>query len=128
MQNVILVIHLLACLALIASVLLQRSEGGALGMGGGGGGMISGRGAANVLVRVTMVLAAVFFATSLTLTTLNSLSARAPSDVERVLEEGDLPTLPGDVGAAPEASPGPSAPSGANDDIIEGGDPTSPQQ
>jgi preprotein translocase subunit SecG len=88
MQNVLLVVHLMACIALVGSVLLQRSEGGALGMGGGGtGGFISGRGAANALVRVSMVLAGIFFLTSITLTRLNSDATRAPSDVERELEE-----------------------------------------
>ncbi|MEO1151885.1 MAG: preprotein translocase subunit SecG [Pseudomonadota bacterium] len=63
---VILTIHVLIVLALIGVVLLQRSEGGALGIGGGGGGgFMSGRGAANVLTRSTSILAALFFATSL---------------------------------------------------------------
>ncbi|MEO0613002.1 MAG: preprotein translocase subunit SecG [Pseudomonadota bacterium] len=63
---VILTIHVLIVLALIGVVLLQRSEGGALGIGGGGGGgFMSGRGAANVLTRSTSILAALFFANSL---------------------------------------------------------------
>ncbi len=71
MTAALLVIHLMIALALIASVLLQRSEGGALGIGGGGGGMggfMSGRGAANVLTRTTAVLAICFFITSILLT------------------------------------------------------------
>ena len=88
MQNVLLVIHLIACIALVFAVLLQRSEGGALGMGGGGtGGLISGRGAANVLIRTTMVLAAVFFSTSVLMTRLNAEQARAPTELERQLQE-----------------------------------------
>ena len=76
MQNVLLVIHLIACIALVFAVLLQRSEGGALGMGGGGtGGLISGRGAASVLVRTTMGLAAIFFTTSILMTRLNAEQA-----------------------------------------------------
>lgn len=74
MQSIILVVHLFIAVALVAMVLLQRSEGGALGMGGGsGGGMggfMSGRGAANMLTRTTAFLAAAFFATSITLTLL----------------------------------------------------------
>ncbi len=64
---IILTIHVLIVLALIGVVLLQRSEGGALGIGGGGsgGGFMSGRGAANALTRLTSVLAFMFFATSL---------------------------------------------------------------
>ena len=65
MLAVLLTIHMIACVALVVAVMLQRSEGGALGMGGGGtGGIISGRGAAGVLVKTTMVLAGVFFFTS----------------------------------------------------------------
>lgn len=70
MITVILTIHVLIVLALIGVVLLQRSEGGALGMGGGGGGFMTGRGAANALTRTTSVLAALFFATSLALAVL----------------------------------------------------------
>jgi len=63
---IILTIHVLIVLGLIGLVLLQRSEGGALGIGGGGGGgFMSGRGAANALTRSTSVLAFLFFATSL---------------------------------------------------------------
>ncbi|MEN0652258.1 MULTISPECIES: preprotein translocase subunit SecG [Hyphobacterium] len=61
MTTVLLVIYLLITLALVAVVLMQRSEGGALGIGGGAGGMMSGRGAANILTRLTMMLGAAFF-------------------------------------------------------------------
>jgi preprotein translocase subunit SecG len=88
MQTVLLVVHLIACIALVIAVMLQRSEGGALGMGGGGtGGLISGRGAANVLVRTTMVLAAIFFTTSITMTRLNAENAQQPSDLQRQIEQ-----------------------------------------
>ncbi len=73
MTSVVLIIHLIIALALVALVLLQRSEGGALGIGGGGGGgggLFTGRGAANMLTRSTAVLAGVFFATSILLTIL----------------------------------------------------------
>jgi preprotein translocase subunit SecG len=66
MQTVIIVIHLLIVLALIGVVLLQKSEGGALGMGGGGG-FLTSRGSANVLTRTTAILAGIFFLTSLVL-------------------------------------------------------------
>ena len=68
MSEVILVIHLILCLALIGTILLQRSEGGALGMGGGG--MMTGRGSANLLSRTTAILAVGFIITSVTLTVL----------------------------------------------------------
>ncbi len=89
MQNVILVIHILACIAMTILVLLQRSEGGALGIGGGGGGgggLISGRGAAGALVRTTIIFGAVFFLTSLTLTTIASRDGDTRTRIERELE------------------------------------------
>jgi preprotein translocase subunit SecG len=102
MQNVLLVIHLIACIALVISVMLQRSEGGALGMGGGGtGGLISGRGAAGVLVRVTMGLAAIFFTTSIVMTRLNAEQARAPTGLERATDSGSS----FDFGTPPATTP-----------------------
>jgi preprotein translocase subunit SecG len=71
MQTVLLVIHLIIALALIGVVLLQRSEGGALGIGGssgGGGNIFSARGVGNTLTRTTAILAVAFFATSIVLT------------------------------------------------------------
>ncbi|MCC6949081.1 MAG: preprotein translocase subunit SecG [Bradyrhizobiaceae bacterium] len=66
MQTVLIVIHLLVVLALIGVVLLQKSEGGGLGIGGGGGFMTT-RGTSNVLTKATAGLAGVFFFTSLAL-------------------------------------------------------------
>ncbi len=79
MQQVVLVIHLMLVLALIGVVLLQRSEGGGLGIGGGGGFMTS-RGTANVLTRATAVLAGCFFVTSLVLSILAGYG-RQPSSI-----------------------------------------------
>jgi len=119
MQNVLLVVHLIACIALVFAVLLQRSEGGALGMGSGGtGGIISGRGAASVLVRTTMILAAVFFATSVLMTRLNAEQAKAPTELERQLEQQQnrdpfsLPgaTTPSTTTAPPATTTPPAAP------------------
>ena len=72
MTTVLLVIHVMIAAALIGVVLLQRSEGGALGIGGGGGGFMTGRSAGNALTKTTAVLAAMFFATSLALTLVAS--------------------------------------------------------
>jgi preprotein translocase subunit SecG len=69
MQSVLIVVHLMIVVALVVTVLLQRSEGGAIGIGGGGG-FMTGRGQANALTRATAILAALFFATSLGLTFL----------------------------------------------------------
>lgn len=74
MQNVLLVAYLLIVLALIAVILLQRSEGGGLGMGGNAGGLMTVRGSANLLTRTTGILAALFFATAIGLTILNELN------------------------------------------------------
>ena len=87
MQEVLLVIHLMLAIAIVITVLLQRSEGGALGMGGGGGsgvggGLMTGREAANLLTRSTAILAACFFATSLTLTILAGNSSERRSIIE----------------------------------------------
>lgn len=73
MQTVLLVAHLIIALALIGVVLLQRSEGGALGIGGGGGGsLFSARGVGNTLTRTTAILAVAFFLTSIGLTLLST--------------------------------------------------------
>jgi preprotein translocase subunit SecG len=79
MQSVLIVIHLMIVVALVITVLLQRSEGGALGVGGGGG-FMTGRGQANVLTRATAILAALFFVTSLSLTILAKLN-QAPASI-----------------------------------------------
>ena len=70
MQTVLLVIHLFVALGLIGLVLMQRSEGGALGIGGSGGAgsLFSARGVGNALTRATAILAVVFFLTSISLT------------------------------------------------------------
>jgi preprotein translocase subunit SecG len=79
MQGFLIVVHLLVVIALVAVVLLQRSEGGALGIGGGGG-FMTGRGQANALSRATAILAALFFATSLIMSILAGWS-RTPRSI-----------------------------------------------
>lgn len=91
MQQVIIVIHLMLVLALIGVVLLQRSEGGGLGIGSTGGFMTS-RGTANVLTRATAVLAGLFFVTSLVLSILAGINRKPTS----ILQGGETaPTAPG---------------------------------
>lgn len=81
METVLLVIHLMLALALIGVVLVQRSEGGGLGIGGGSmGGMMSVRGTANLLTRATAGLAAAFMATSMLLAIMAS-SNREPTSI-----------------------------------------------
>lgn len=91
MTTVILVIHLLIALALVGVILIQRSEGGALGGLGGTtmGGMMSGRGTANLLTRTTAVLATCFMTTSLVLAILAG-NVRGPSSI---LSEPDTPAV-----------------------------------
>ena len=79
MQTVVIVIHLMIVAVLIGSVLLQKSEGGGLGMGGGAG-FMSSRGTANFLTRTTAILAVGFFITSLFLSWLASYD-RKPSSI-----------------------------------------------
>jgi preprotein translocase subunit SecG len=80
MHTTLIVIHLLIVLALIGVVMLQRSEGGALGIGGGGGGgFMSNRGTANVLTRATALLATGFFITSLLLSILAGWRPAGPT-------------------------------------------------
>jgi len=104
MQTVLLVIHLLIAIALVGSVLLQKSEGGALGMGGGGmSGFMTGRSTANLLTRTTAILAALFFATSVALVLLATHRGTTGSVME--------PVNSGPVAPVP-AMPAPGAPAG----------------
>ncbi len=107
--TLLLILHLFIALVLVGLVLLQRSEGGALGIGGGPGSFMSGRGAANVLTRATAGLAAAFFATSIALTVMARLDDGPDSviglDDETATEAGGL-QLP----ALGIESPAPSAP------------------
>ncbi|HWW46779.1 MAG TPA: preprotein translocase subunit SecG [Xanthobacteraceae bacterium] len=81
MESVIIVIHLIIVLALTGVILVQRSEGGGLGIGGGGGGgFMSSRGTSNLLTRTTAILAGIFFVTSLLLSWLAGHS-RGPSSI-----------------------------------------------
>jgi preprotein translocase subunit SecG len=79
MQTVVIVVHLMIVVVLIGSVLLQKSEGGGLGMGGGAG-FMSSRGTANLLTRTTAILAVGFFATSLLLSWIASAD-RKPTTI-----------------------------------------------
>ena len=86
--GILLTIHVIVCIALIAVVLLQRSEGGALGMGGGNTGFMTARGAGDLLTRTTWILGGVFFVLSLTLTILAGQERGASSVVDRIKVQG----------------------------------------
>lgn len=96
MENIVLVVHLILALCLIGAVLLQRSEGGGLGMGGGGGGAISSRGAATALGKMTWLLAIAFICTSIWLTIIAAQNSAGSSVVDRLtdLPEPAAPTAP----------------------------------
>ncbi|WP_394694654.1 preprotein translocase subunit SecG [Hyphobacterium sp.] len=91
MMTVLLIIQLLVSAGLVGVVLMQRSDGGALGIGGGGGGMMSSRGAATVLTRSTTFLGAAFFALSIILAIVAGVDAQGRSVFDEV--EDDAQTL-----------------------------------
>jgi len=111
MQHVILVIHLMLAIALIGVVLLQKSEGGGLGIGGGGGmsGLMTGRGTANLLTRTTAILAACFMVTSMALAWL-ATGTSGPRSILDTTTPAQQQTRPPAQAPAPEA-PQPSEPS-----------------
>ena len=102
--NLLLVVQIIVCVAMVAVILLQRSEGGALGMGGGGtGGFMTARGAGNLLTKTTWVLATIFIVVSLSLTILGNVQRNAGSLLDEV--------TPGrvDPSALAPAAPAPNA-------------------
>ncbi|MBZ9882689.1 preprotein translocase subunit SecG [Mesorhizobium sp. CA10] len=122
METVLIVVHLMVVLALVGVVLLQRSEGGGLGIGGGSG-FMTARGAANALTRATAILAAAFFVTSLALSILARYGEKPIDILDRPATSsqgnGVLNQLPGSNGpvgssqpAAPAGGSAPAAPAG----------------
>jgi preprotein translocase subunit SecG len=108
MQTVIIVVHLLIVLALIGVVLLQKSEGGALGMGGGGG-FLTSRGSANVLTRTTAILAGAFFLTSLALSIYAGWGSGRPASIFKP-SATTIPLAPAPTTQAPPPPSGPEVP------------------
>ncbi|HEY4343525.1 MAG TPA: preprotein translocase subunit SecG [Parvibaculum sp.] len=132
MTTILLIVHLMVAITLVALVLLQRSEGGALGIGGGGGGMMTGRGAGNVLTRATGIVGGLFFATSLALVVIASRGNSGGSMLDKVAPapagiQAPAPAVPAPLGsgldqpkaqdsapakaAAPAPAPAPTEPS-----------------
>jgi len=112
MNTVLLLIHVMVAVALVGVILLQRSEGGALGIGGGGGGFMTGRSAGNALTKTTAILAACFFATSLVLSIIASQHGTAPSILNPTGQSGGGGLAPLEIpgGPAPATPPAPTAP------------------
>ena len=103
METLVLTIHILIALGLVITVLLQRSEGGGLGIGGGsgaGGGFMTARGTANLLTRVTTILAVGFFSTTIVLAIMAGVGKAPTSIVDDVIKE------------APSTPSGPAVPTG----------------
>jgi preprotein translocase subunit SecG len=120
MENVILIIHLIIALALIGLIMMQRSEGGALGIGGGGpgaGNLFSSRGVGNALTRATAFLAVAFFVTSMTLTWMATRKGGSAFDgVTPTTQQEKKPPAEGDsvlpnLGGAPKPA-APAVPTG----------------
>ncbi len=122
MNELLLIVHALLVLALIGTVLVQKNEGGGLGIGGGGGGgVMSGRSAANFWTKTTAILAALFFISSLSLTLLMNTGGGSNSLTDRLRDAGTpgaestLPSeggdvLPGTSGGTETPAPGGTAP------------------
>jgi preprotein translocase subunit SecG len=118
MQTVLIVIHLMIVLALVGVVLIQRSEGGGLGIGGGSG-FMSARGTANALTRTTAILAALFFVTSLALGILTRYQGNPTDILDRIpatsgAGNGILDSLGGGNAQPPASQP-------ANNGVPNGG-------
>ena len=124
MQTFIIIIHLIIVSAMIGVVLLQRSEGGGLGIGSGGG-FLTSRGTANVLTRTTAIFAALFFVTSLVLSILAGMERKPTSVLQGQTPPAGQPAAPGTPappaggildtlrgGQAPAGAPAPAAPAG----------------
>ncbi|MCF8496472.1 MAG: preprotein translocase subunit SecG [Alphaproteobacteria bacterium] len=107
MENVVLVIHLFLALSIIGLVLLQRSEGGGLGIGGGGGlgGLATPQGTASALTRMTAICAAGFFCTSLILGIMAGVDSKAGKSIMDSLDQ-----TPPAIVAPAEIPPAPSEP------------------
>lgn len=117
MDTVVIVIHLMVIVALVAVVLLQRSEGGALGIGGGNA-FLSTRGQGNVLTKATGILAAAFFATSILLTLLGRLTA-TPGDVINTLSAQPTTTAPATQTTTPTPATQTPAPATGSGGILD---------
>jgi preprotein translocase subunit SecG len=111
MTTVLLIIHLFITLALIGVVLIQRSEGGGLGIGSsqGMGSFMSGRGTANLLTRTTAILATLFMALSLVLALMNRGTTGVGGSILEVPASAPI-TAPAPAGTTPPASTSAPAP------------------
>jgi preprotein translocase subunit SecG len=112
MITVVLVIHLILATSLVAVILLQRSEGGALGGLGGGtfGGLMTARGSANLLTRTTAILATCFIATSVALALLANHARHQGTVLDQPVS---APPAGAPASQAPAQQPAPAQPAPA---------------
>jgi preprotein translocase subunit SecG len=110
LNGLLLTLNILVCLALIAVVLLQRSEGGALGGGGSPTGLITTRGAGDLLTRTTWILFAAFLTISLALTLLGGRERSSQAILNRLKLQSINPNALPAAGAARPTGPANSAP------------------
>jgi preprotein translocase subunit SecG len=104
MTTVVLLVHIILATVLVGIILIQRSEGGGLGIGGGGGnfgGLMTGRGTANLLTRTTAILAAAFIGTSMLLAILGGNTGTPRS----IIDTAPLPAPAEPVRPTPPAAP-----------------------
>ena len=116
LETILLVAMILISVALTAVILLQRSEGGALGMGGGPSGFMTARGAGNLLTRATSILAIAFFVCAISLTIAGNFARGSRSVIDAdavgsIAVDQPQQTAPATPEAAPATPAAPAAPS-----------------
>ena len=96
MENLVLILNIILAILLIVVILLQKSEGGALGLGASQDSFVSSRSAGNFLTKATAVLATLFIITSISLTILSNKQISGTSVLEKTEEKQDSsePTIP----------------------------------
>lgn len=95
MENIILTIHIILAILLIGSVLMQKSEGGALGIGSGSDSLMSSRSAGNFLTKFTSIVALLFVITSISLTAIHREDSKSNSVIDKIeKKEDNLPKIP----------------------------------
>ena len=95
MENIILTIHIILAVLLIGSVLMQKSEGGALGIGSGSDSLTSSRSAGNFLTKFTSIVALLFVITSISLTAIHREDSKSNSVIDKIeKKEDNLPKIP----------------------------------
>ena len=114
----LLIVQTLVAASLVTVILMQRSEGGGLGVGGSTSGLMTARGTADFLTRATAVLATLFVVLSIGLAALATVQ-RAPSEIDASLARQAPATPSGPLTGTP-AAPITGAPPSPNNDPLAG--------